>query len=522
MKLIKYILVISCSLFMMTACEKENTDDTSFIESGVAPDGLSLMFDITQDNTGKVTITPNGNGATGYDIYFGDATATPAKIQPGKFAEHNYAEGVYTVKVVAHGIAGQTTELTKQLTVTFRAPENLEVTSGIDAANNFKVNVSATALYETNFRVTFGDAPNEIPRSFLEGETVSHVYTATGTYTMKVVAVSGGAATTEVTRTITIVDPVLLPLTFESATLNYNFINFDGGNSTVINNPQVSGINTSAKVVRMVKNAGQPWGGSVLPLSAPIDFSANKVFRMKVFSPRVGAKVLLKVENATNSAINYEKEVSTTVANAWEDLVFDYTAINTSNQYHNIVLIFELGTMGDGSPNFTFLLDDIRLVNSVPLELPINFETALVNYTWTNFDGGNATVIANPQSSGINTSATVGRMVKGAGQVWGGSFITLAAPINFNAGTNTFKMKVYSPRVGAKVLLKVENLTNGGISFEKEVSTTVANAWEELTFDYTGINTANSYQKIVLIFELGTMGDGSPNFTFLFDDIKLN
>ena len=522
MKLIKYILVISCSLFMMTACEKENTDDTSFIESGVAPDGLSLMFDITQDNTGKVTITPNGNGATGYDIYFGDATATPAKIQPGKFAEHNYAEGVYTVKVVAHGIAGQTTELTKQLTVTFRAPENLEVTSGIDASNNFKVNVSATALYETNFRVTFGDAPNEIPRSFLEGETVSHVYTATGTYTMKVVAVSGGAATTEVTRTITIVDPVLLPLTFESATLNYNFINFDGGNSTVINNPQVSGINTSAKVVRMVKNAGQPWGGSVLPLSAPIDFSANKVFRMKVFSPRVGAKVLLKVENATNSAISYEKEVSTTVANAWEDLVFDYTAINTSNQYHNIVLIFELGTMGDGSPNFTFLLDDIRLVNSVPLELPINFETALVNYTWTNFDGGNATVIANPQSSGINTSATVGRMVKGAGQVWGGSFITLAAPINFNAGTNTFKMKVYSPRVGAKVLLKVENLTDGGISFEKEVSTTVANAWEELTFDYTGINTANSYQKIVLIFELGTMGDGSPNFTFLFDDIKLN
>jgi hypothetical protein len=84
------------------------------------------------------------------------------------------------------------------------------------------------------------------------------------------------------------------------------------------------------------------------------------------------------------------------------------------------------------------------------------------------------------------------------------------------------KMKVYSPRVGAKVLLKVENLTNGGISYEKEVLTTVANAWEELTFDYSAINTANTYQKVVLIFDNGTAGNGSANFTFLFDDIKQN
>ena len=83
-------------------------------------------------------------------------------------------------------------------------------------------------------------------------------------------------------------------------------------------------------------------------------------------------------------------------------------------------------------------------------------------------------------------------------------------------------MKVFSPRVGAKVLLKVENLTNGAISFEKEVTITSANAWEELTFDFSAINTSNAYQKIVLIFELGTVGDGSPNFTFLFDDIILN
>jgi hypothetical protein len=54
------------------------------------------------------------------------------------------------------------------------------------------------------------------------------------------------------------------------------------------------------------------------------------------------------------------------------------------------------------------------------------------------------------------------------------------------------------------------------------VATTVAGGWEELTFDYSAINTSNVYDRVVLIFELGTPGDGSANFTFLFDDLRLH
>ena len=75
--------------------------------------------------------------------------------------------------------------------------------------------------------------------------------------------------------------------------------------------------------------------------------------------------------------------------------------------------------------------------------------------------------------------------------------------------------------VGAKLLLKVENTTNPGQNYEKEATTTVANAWEELTFDYTAI-PFGFYARVVLIFDLGTAGDGSPNFTYYFDDIRLN
>lgn len=692
MNSIKYILGFALLLAFTAGCNKVTNDDVSFIESATAPDKLTALFEISQDNTGNVTITPNGEGAISYEVYYGDGTVVPAKIESGKNTTHKYAEGVYNVKLVAYNVTGKSTETTQKLTVSFKAPENLEVTAVIDPTNNFKVNVSAKALYETFFKVYFGDVANEVPQSFLEGETISHVYTTTGVHTIRVVALSGGAATTETTKTMTIVDPVLLPLNFESPTINYIFNDFDGGNATVIANPQSNGINTSAKVGKMVKNPGQVWGGSWIGLSSSIDFSANKYFRMKVFSPRVGAKVLLKVENAANPAFAFEKEVATTVANAWEDLVFDYTAINTANTYEHIVLIFDLGTQGDGTANFTFLFDDIRLTNSLPsaqinlpvtfdangvnytmtdfgnnqtvdgtdplnnankvkittkangaetwagttigtsagfasaipistttsqmsvrvyspaagihirlkiedhndptksveteaitgaadtwetlifdfinpapgtaginngytydkasiffdfgnagtgkvfiwddvkylstnvvngIALPLDFESGSLTYTFTDFDGGNATVISNPQSSGINTSAKVGKMVKNAGQVWGGSWIGLTSPIDFSV-KKTFKMKVFSPRIGAKVLLKVENQNNGGISYEKEVTTTSAGAWELLTFDFSAINTANSYQKIVLIFDLGTMGDGTANFTFLFDDITLN
>ncbi len=691
MNKLKYFFCLTLLLAIVVSCTKNKFTDTAFINSNSLPDKLSALFDITQDNTGLVTITPNGEGGTTYDIFYGDGTAAPVSVAAGKNTKHNYAEGVYTVKIIAHNLTGKTTETTQKLTVSFKAPENLEVTVALDASNIFKVNVSAKANYETLFKVYYGDVVNEIPKSFLEGETVSHIYAAVGTYTIKVVALSGGAATTEFTKTITIVDPVLLPLDFESPTLAYTFGNFDGGVVTVISNPKPGGINTSARVGKMVKNAGQVWGGSSIKLGSPIDFSANKIFRMKVYSPRVGARVLLKVENPSDNTINFEKEVATTVANAWEDLVFDYSAINTTNSYQNLVLIFDLGTLGDGSANFTFLFDDIRLTNTIPgafLTLPVTFDVAGVNYavidfgnnstadgvdptnaankvkvttklsgaetwagttmgkgfssklpfttsatqmsvnvyspaagirvrlkvedktdptksveteaittvanTWetlvfdfanqasgtaalnltytydmasiffdfgkagtgkvfywddvkfltsnvapgglalpldfqsttlsyafTDFNGGAATIVNNPSATGINTSTKVGKMVKNAGEVWGGSWIALAGPMNF-ATTKTFKMKVYSPRVSAKVLLKVENMTNGAVSYEKEVATTTANAWELLTFDFSAIDATKSYQKVVLIFDLGTMGDGSANFTYYFDDITLN
>ena len=311
-----------------------------------------------------------------------------------------------------------------------------------------------------------------------------------------------------------------LPIDFESSTITYAFTDFDGGAATKIVNPQSSGINTSATVAQMVKGAGAAWAGSYITMPSAIDFSTKKIFKVKVWSPVAGKKLLLKFEGAGAA---FEKLSSAiTAANTWEELTFDFTGLSVNNLNNKIVLIFDLGTVGDGSANSTYLIDDITQSAasgpvSDPITLPLTFESSTVNYSFIDFDGGAVTKIANPQSSGANTSATVAQMVKGAGAGWAGSKIIMASPIDFSVN-KIFKVKVWSPVAGKKLLLKFEG---AGAPFELESAPiATANTWQELTFDYTSVGGVNNLNnQIVFIFDLGTVGDGSANSTYLFDDV---
>lgn len=161
-------------------------------------------------------------------------------------------------------------------------------------------------------------------------------------------------------------------------------------------------------------------------------------------------------------------------------------------------------------------LSAIAVAKAQDVTLPIDFEGDA--YEITNFDGGDLTVVSNSQSTDANSSANVGQMIKGAGQTWGGAYITLTSPVDFSAG-NEITMKVFSPRADVPVLLKLEDGESADVFAEVTVNTTVANEWETLTFDFSdGIGA--TYTKVVLIFENGTAGDGSADWTFLVDDIQ--
>ena len=145
--------------------------------------------------------------------------------------------------------------------------------------------------------------------------------------------------------------------------------------------------------------------------------------------------------------------------------------------------------------------------------LPIDFETSVNTSNFIDFDGGTATVIANPQAVEGNTSETVAQIVRNGGQIWAGSKIELAANLDFTS-SNLISMKIFTTApIGTTVKFKLE----GTGETERDVQTTVTNAWETLTWDFTGEPT--NFNTIVFMFDFGNVGDGSANSTFLFDDI---
>jgi hypothetical protein len=498
MKKIKFfvaaLIVASTTLY---SCE---SDDVKDLTAGIeAPSDLDLIYNITQDNTGLVTISPSGTSVSSFEVFYGDASGESIVLQLGQNAQRIYAEGSYPVRVTATNLSGQTAEFTKNLDVSFRAPENLSVTVTKSAESNLGVSVTASADFETSFEINFGEDATLAPVVFSEGDNVTYDYSSTGTFTITVTALSGGAATTSITEFILIEDPVVLPLTFESATLNYNLIGFES-NVSIVDNPGVSIGNNSTRVVSIQKTGTQTFGGVVVPLSGPIDFSESKSFRMKTWTPRpIGTKVTMKLENSDGSISSADYEAFTTKSSAWETLFFDTTGLDTTQPFSRFVVFFDLGAAPTGDVNY---FDDIELADGPPILLPLTFEDARRQYD-IGTNNGAFSIIPNPVSSAANNSSTVMQFKRPATGPNNFSLVAIVIdqPVVFT-GATSFTLKVYSPRAGLPVWLKIEQVGNGGAFQEvTSVTTTVANQWEELTFNgFTGNSTEN-LRNVVIFFD---------------------
>jgi beta-glucanase (GH16 family) len=219
------------------------------------------------------------------------------------------------------------------------------------------------------------------------------------------------------------------PIDFETGP--YNISNFSGGELTVMTNPNLGGINTSSNVGQMIKYNGDPWGGSFFTLTNPIEFTLDEQIHMKVYSPRSGAAVLLKIEHPTDQGIFIEQTRYTTTSNEWEQLTFDFSGA-ASGVYQKVVIIFDNGIIGDGSTNFTFYIDDIEL-NDIDLDLSdlkVNnttipgFDPSVLNYTYTLPAGTTTAPTVTATAKNEITSVTI----TPANQVPGTTYITVTPP----------------------------------------------------------------------------------------------
>jgi hypothetical protein len=518
MKKFKYLLNIFLASILVFACVEEIENNIDFVDTIDVPTNISAMISITQDNTGVVTITPTGEGVVSYSVDFGDGSNESESINPGNSVVHTYPEGTYEATIIAVGLNGEVTETVVSVVVSYSAPENLVVVINNVPGNPFDINVSATADLAASFEVYFGDqGPEEAPTPLQIGETLTYTYSAVGEYSVTVVALSGGAATTEYIEVITITNPLLMPIDFEDSSLNYSFVDFGNAQSTVIPNPDPSGINTSATVGQSFKfNGSETWAGSFLTIDEPVDFSSLNNIAVDVWTSEFGEVVKLKLENSANPDINTEVDMTTSVNQGWETLIYDFSASDLSQDYDRIVIFFDFGNVGDDT---SYYFDNIRLslpavsnfttVEDFQGELPGNFAFGGVE---------GVQLVSNPNPTGVNTTSTAMQFTKTDGaEVWGGMGFAVDGIINFN-GTNQIKINSYAAEAGKVVKVKLETIEGNvdGLTYEFDMTTTVANQWEVLTYDFSAAPDLD-YVSFIVFYDFGNQNAG----VYHFDEIQV-
>ena len=321
--------------------------------------------------------------------------------------------------------------------------------------------------------------------------------------------------------------------------------------STVVVDPT----NAANKVAKVVKSAtAELWAGTTVSnlanqAIAPIGFSAgNTTITVRVWSPTAGTPVRLKVESATDPTKTVETEATTTVANGWQTLSFNFAnpaagtaALNLATTYNKASIFFNFGTTGAAAGGArTYYFDDVTYpaagstgggsgggTSNFPA---ITFSAAGTTYTLTGFGGAEDATVAVDPTGGTNM---VAKIIKSAtAELWAGTTVSTGAnqsiaKVPFTATARSMSMRVYAPAVGIPVRLKLEDAADVTKTVETEALTTAANTWHTLTFNFANqaagtaaLNLATNYNKASVFFNFGKTGAQGGGGTYYFDDLN--
>mgnify|MGYP003867182389 CR=1 FL=1 len=519
MKSMKNLIRIILLTLTVMSCQKDFVNTDVDVEIA-APSEVSAEFKITNDNSGLVNIVPKSNGGLKHVVSYNDGSSESDTLELGQNIDHVFAEGNYEIEVKALGYNNLTSSNNVPLVVSFRAPENLEVTVTNDLAISRQVNVVATADYATNFSVYFGADAEPVTAN--AGQTVSHVFPEAGTTTIRVVANSGGSATTIFEDEAFLVTAILQPITAaprQQARAASDYISIYSDTYT-----NETGVDTFPDWGQ--GGQGSSWttfdfnGDSMLQyinLSYQgITFNSVDVSQMEYLHFDVWTAEVDRIETSLISVASGERPVWTVLqSDEWTSIDIPISAF--TDQGLSVNDIHQLKFVGDGWAAGTVFIDNIyfyRAATGVVTDDIENYEGEAPTYG--DFGNASVSIVANPDISGINTSATVAQFTKPNGaEVWAGSTITLDTPLDL-VNFSKINVKTWSPKVGAVVKMKLEN-ADASITHEVDINTSVANTWEQLSYDFSAAPAAD-YVKLVMFLDFGNAGDGS---VYYYDDFQL-
>ncbi len=150
------------------------------------------------------------------------------------------------------------------------------------------------------------------------------------------------------------------PETSVGMTIMGNFP-FDGTSLEVVDNPFPTGINTSAKVVKLIRSkAGDPWAGfwtSEIPININFRYVHAKVYKTRI-SP-----IKFKLEGGVDGNVEIFSATPQTKINEWEDIVFDFT--NNSGTFPTFAFMPDFADPVNLTEDIVIYFDDI-VINDIP------------------------------------------------------------------------------------------------------------------------------------------------------------
>ncbi|MFU8843429.1 MAG: T9SS type A sorting domain-containing protein [Bacteroidales bacterium] len=311
---------------------------------------------------------------------------------------------------------------------------------------------------------------------------------------------------------------------FESIPLNLMLGGADDASTmTVVPNPDPSGINTSARVVKFERDKdGVPWGGFWSSLPMPVDVTVNKYVHVKVWKPRI-SPIKFKLEGGAAGTLEVESMNAQTEVYAWEDMVFDFSS--KTGEYPVIAFMPDFEDPLTLTEDIVIYFDDI-IVNNDPTpgspgDYTIeNFEHIPINLMLGDpgSDLSTMTVVLNPDPSGINTSATVMEFLRDKdGVPWGGFWSPLPEPVDVTENKYVH-VKVWKPRI-SPLKFKLEGGAAGNLEIESMNPQTEINKWVDIVFDFSSLT--GEYPVIAFMPDFQDPLALTDDIIIYFDDIRV-
>ena len=516
-------------LFVFTAfvsCKEDFLEETDF--GIVAPSNVNATFNITQDNTGLVTITPTAVGAIKFDVDFGDGSEIATGIAAGKHVKHTFTEATHSIGITAIGLGNLKTAASVELMVSFKAPQNLVVAMTNSTTVSRQVDVVATADYATTFDVSPGvDGVEAVSANI--GETASYKYDAAGTYTITVTAKGGAIETTSMSQDFEVtalMQPVASATTpkdrpsssvisvYSSSYAAQAVTNFNGFPDWGQGGQGSSWAEFDLNGDKMLQYVNLSYQGNQFDA---VDLSGMEYVHLDVWTADMEKLELSIIQTAipqeTPIVVDLTKDEWTSIdipLSSYTDLGQAVTAID------------QLKYVGTPWAAGSVFIDNVYFYKASEVKLPIRFDQ---EEKFAGVGGASVELSTDPDDS-TNITAKV----TNGGNEWETAEIMLDVPISITSGgDNKYSVRIYSPDADAhKLMMKLEQSGDneyielaqdfqgaGWNTVHFDMSTVGAQAWPNPGAEWDG--TAD-FKKLVFFID----GGGFTTGEFHLDDIKKN